>query len=92
MSWTALAMEVEMEQISVAKIVLSQAVITVFALFLAYVKLRQEIHKSRGEKLYDLKLERLKRQLGDFYGPLHMLATSTSDIARKAWGTDMWEV
>jgi len=84
-------MEADMESISIVKIILPQAVITVFGLFFAYVKLKQEIHKFRRERVYDLKLERLKRQLSEFYGPLHMLATSTSDIAKKAWGTDMWE-
>jgi len=36
-------------------------------------------------------LERLKRQLSEFYGPLHMLTVSTGDIAKTAWGTDAWE-
>ena len=76
---------------SVSKVIISQAVITVFALLAAYVKLRQEIRKSRHERVYDLGLERLKRQLSEFYGPLYMLTVSTTDIARTAWGTDMWE-
>jgi hypothetical protein len=27
----------------------------------------------------------------DFYGPLYMLTTSTSQIAITAWGTAIWE-
>jgi hypothetical protein len=72
-------------------LILTQAVITLFAILLAYVKLKQEIRKSRNEKVYELRLDRLKRQLSEFYGPLHMLTRSTTDIAKKAWGTDIWE-
>jgi len=72
-------------------IIFTQAVVTLFAIMLAYVKLKQEIQKSRREKVYELRLDRLKRQLSEFYGPLHMLCTSTTDIAKTAWGTDIWE-
>jgi hypothetical protein len=75
----------------VFKIILTQAVITVFALLAAYVKLRQEIQKGRHERVYDLSLDRLKRQLGEFYGPLYMLTAATTDIAQTAWGTDVWD-
>lgn len=74
-----------------ATIIFTQAVITLFAILLAYVKLSQEIRKARKEKVYDLRLDRLKKQLSEFYGPLHMLSTSTTDIAKTAWGTDIWE-
>jgi len=75
----------------VAKIIIAQAVITVFALLLAYMKLAQEIKKSKEQKVYELKLERLKSQLSDFYGPLYMITTTTRRIAQTAWGTDIWE-
>jgi hypothetical protein len=78
-------------ELSVFKVIITQAVITVFALLAAYIKLRQEIRKGRHERVYDLSLDRLKRQLSEFYGPLYMLTTSTSDIATTAWGTDMWD-
>ena len=70
-----------------ATIIFTQAVITLFAILLAYVKLSQEIRKARKEKVYDLRLDRLKKQLSEFYGPLHMLSASTTDIAKTAWGT-----
>jgi hypothetical protein len=76
---------------SVSKVVVTQAVITVFALLAAYIKLRQEIRKGRHERVYDLSLDRLKRQLSEFYGPLFMLTASTSDIADKVWATDVWD-
>lgn len=80
-----------MKSTEMATIIFTQAVVTLFAIMLAYVKLKQEIRKSRTEKVYALRLERIKRQLSEFYGPLHMLTTSTTDIAEKAWGTDIWE-
>ena len=80
-----------MELSGIAKIVIAQGVITVFALLVAYLKLKQEIKKFKEQKVYELKLERLKTQLSDFYGPLHMIATATKQIAQTAWGTDIWE-
>jgi hypothetical protein len=80
-----------MMESSVSTVIVTQAVITVFALLAAYIKLRQEIRKGRHERVYDLSLDRLKRQLGEFYGPLYMLTASTSDIADTVWGTDVWE-
>jgi hypothetical protein len=73
------------------KIILSQGIITIFAVALGYVKLKQEIAQTKTEKVYELALERLRKQLCDFYGPLFMLTTSTSQIAITAWGTDIWE-
>jgi hypothetical protein len=73
------------------KIIFSQAVITIFALSLGYIKLRQEIRKIRSQKVYELKLDRLRRQLSEFYGPLFMLATTTSQLSKTTWGTDVWE-
>ncbi len=75
----------------VFKIILTQAAITVFALLAAYVKLRQEIRKGRHERVYELSLDRRRRQLSEFYGPLYMLTVSTSNIAKVAWGTDVWD-
>lgn len=80
-----------MELNDVAKIVIGQSIITVFALLLAYVKLKQEIRKSKVQKVYELKLERLKTQLSDFYAALHMMTTATKQIAQTAWGTNIWE-
>jgi hypothetical protein len=40
---------------SVFKVIVTQAVITVFALLAAYMKLRQEIRKGRRERVYDLR-------------------------------------
>jgi hypothetical protein len=58
---------------------------------LGFAKLQQAIAQFKTEKVYDLALERLRKQLCDFYGPLYMLTTSTSQIAITAWGTDIWE-
>lgn len=80
-----------MKPVELGTLLLTQAVITLFAILVAYIKLKQEIRKSREEKVYDLRLDRLKRQLSEFYGPLHMLTRSTTDIAKTAWGTDIWE-
>ena len=80
-----------MKPAEMGTLLLSQAVITLFAVLVAYIKLKQEIKKSREEKVYELRLDRLKRQLSEFYGPLHMLSRSTTDIAKTAWGTDIWE-
>jgi hypothetical protein len=75
----------------VIKIIFAQAVITVFAALLGYVKIRQEIRKSKSQKVYDLQLDRLRRQLSEFYGPLYMLSTSTTQLAKATWGTDIWQ-
>src|SRR5277367_3762502 len=73
------------------KIVLAQTVVTIFAILLGFAKLKQAIAQFKSEKVYDLALERLRKQLCDFYGPLYMLTTSTSQIAITTWGTDIWE-
>jgi hypothetical protein len=54
----------------ITKIIFAQAVITVFAVLLGYVKLSQEIRKSNSQKVYDMQLDLLRRQLSEFYGPL----------------------
>jgi len=75
----------------IIKIIFAQAVITFFAALLGYIKLSQEIRKSKSQKVYDLQLDRLRRQLSEFYGPLYMLSTSTTQLAKATWGTDIWE-
>jgi hypothetical protein len=80
-----------MSEGGIARIIFAQAVITIFAVLLGYIKLRQEIRKSRSQKVYEMKLDRLRRQLCEFYGPLYMLSTSNSQIAKATWGTDIWE-
>jgi hypothetical protein len=73
------------------KIIFAQAIITLFAALLGYIKLRQEIRKSKLQKVYEMQLDRLRRQLSEFYGPLYMLSTSTTQLAKAVWGTDIWE-
>lgn len=80
-----------MKEADIAKIIFAQAVITLFAVLLGYIKLRQEIRKSKTQKVYELQLDRLRRQLSEFYGPLNMLSTSTTQLAKATWGTDIWE-
>jgi hypothetical protein len=80
-----------MSEGDMVKIVFAQAVITIFAVLLGYIKLRQEIRKSRSQKVYEMKLDRIRRQLSEFYGPLHMLSTTTSQLSQTTWGTDIWE-
>jgi len=80
-----------MNEIGMAKIIFAQGVVTIFTILLGYIKLRQEIMKSRSQKVYELKLDRLRRQLSEFYGPLYMLSTSTSQLSKTTWGTDIWE-
>jgi hypothetical protein len=76
---------------AIVKIIFAQAVITGFAVLLSYLKLSQEIRKSKSQKIYDLHLDRLRRQLSEFYGPLYMLSSSTTQLAKATWGTDIWE-
>jgi hypothetical protein len=75
----------------IVKIIFYQAVITCFAVLLGYIKLKQEIRKSKSQKVYEMRLDRLRRQLSEFYGPLYMLSTSTTQLAKATWGTDIWE-
>jgi hypothetical protein len=79
-----------METLDILKIVLTQAVITIFALIVGYIKLRQDIHSSVTQLARTRKLDRLEHQLADFYGPLHMLAASNERAYQTAWGTDVW--
>jgi hypothetical protein len=46
-----------------AKIIFSQGVITIFAVLLGFAKLQQAIAQFKTEKVYDLALERLRKQL-----------------------------
>jgi hypothetical protein len=78
-------------EVDIVKIVFAQIVITLFAALLGYIKLRQEIRKSRSQKVYEMQLDRLRRQLSEFYGPLYMLSTSTTQLAKATWGTDIWD-
>ena len=80
------------------KIIFAQAVITLFAALLGYLKLSQEIRKAKSQKVYDLHLDHLRRQLSEFYGPLYMLSTSTTQLAKATWaqtsgkmfGEELW--
>jgi len=81
-----------MKPAEMGTLLLTQAVVTLFAVMVAYIKLKQEIRKSREENVYELRLYRLKRQLSEFYGPLHILSSSTTGIAKTALGTDIWEI
>lgn len=40
-----------------AAVILSQALVTIFGLLVAYIKLKQEIQKTRHEKVYQLRLD-----------------------------------
>ena len=80
-----------MTEPDITKIIFAQAVVTFFAVLLGYIKLSQEIRKSKSQKIYELHLDRLRRQLSEFYGPLYMLSTSTTQLAKTTWGTDIWE-
>ena len=80
-----------MQNFDMAKVIFAQAIITIFAVALGSIKLSQEIRKMKSQKVYELKLDRIRKQLSEFYGPLYMLATSTTQLARTTWGTDIWE-
>ena len=80
-----------MNNLDILKVILAQAVVTLFAVLLSYLKLSQEIRKTKSQKVYDLQLDRLRRQLSEFYGPLYMLSSSTTQLAKATWGTDIWE-
>jgi hypothetical protein len=81
----------DMQNYEMIKVIFAQATITIFAVALGYIKLSQEIRKMKSQKIYELKLDRIRKQLAEFYGPLHMLATSATQIAKATWGTDVWE-
>jgi hypothetical protein len=81
---------VEMNTSDILKIVVAQAVVTVFAVLVTYVKLRQDFRQYARQQLFSLSVDRLRRQLSEFYGPLHMLSVANERIAKVAWGTDMW--
>ena len=72
------------------KIVLAQAVVTVFAMIVTYMKLRQDFRQYARQQLFSVRLDRLRRQLSEFYGPIHMLSVANERIAKVAWGTDIW--
>ena len=73
------------------KLLLAQSVVTLFAVIAAYVKLRQDFRQYARQQLFSLRLDRLRRQLSEFYGPIHMLAVANERIAKVAWGTDIWD-
>lgn len=75
----------------VEKLVLAQGVITLFAVIVAYVKLRQDFKQYARQQLFSMRLDRLRRQLSEFYGPIHMLTVANERIAKVAWGTDIWD-
>jgi hypothetical protein len=75
-----------MNLIDVLKVVLAQAVITAFAVFVAYVKLRQDFTQYARQQLFAARMDRLRRQLSEFYGPMHMLSVANERIAKVAWG------
>lgn len=79
-----------MTTVDILKIVITQAVITVFALIAGYIKLRQDIYSSVSQLARTHKLERIESQLAEFYGPLHMLAASNDRAYQMAWGKDIW--
>ena len=79
-----------MTSADLAKIVVTQTVLTVFALIVGYVKLRQDIRSSIQKALHTRRLDRLQKQLAEFYGPLHMLAMANEKIGELAWGKDIW--
>jgi hypothetical protein len=72
------------------KVVVAQAVVTIFAVLVTYIKLRQDFRQYARQQLFALSLDRLRRQVSEFYGPLHMLSLANERIAKVAWGTDMW--
>ena len=69
------------------KLLLAQGVVTLFAVIAAYVKLRQDFRQYARQQLFSIRLDRLRRQLSEFYGPIHMLAVANERIAKVAWGT-----
>lgn len=73
------------------KLLLAQGVVTLFAVITAYVKLRQDFRQYARQELFSMRLDRLRRQLSEFYGPIHMLAVANERIAKVAWGTDIWD-
>ena len=79
-----------MDTLDILKIVLTQAVITIFALIAGYIKLRQDIYSSVAQLVRTRKLDRLEHQLAEFYGPLHMLTASNERAYQMAWGKDIW--
>jgi hypothetical protein len=79
-----------MNFLDVARLVLAQAVITMFAMAVAYIKLRQDFRQYRARQLFEARLDRLRRQLSEFYG-IHMLSVANSTVAKVAWGTDVWD-
>lgn len=58
----------------IEKIVLAQVVVTALAMIVTYVKLRQDFRQYTRQQLFSVRLDRLRRQLSEFYGPMHMLS------------------
>jgi len=79
-----------MNSSDVFKIVFAQAVVTAFAVLVTYLKLRQDFQQYARQQLFSVRLDRLRRQLSEFYGPIHMLSIANERIAKIAWGTDIW--
>jgi hypothetical protein len=52
------------------KLLLGQSVITLFAVVVGYVKLRQDFRQFTRQQLFSIRLERLRRQMSEFYGPI----------------------
>lgn len=79
-----------MPKADVVTIIVTQSVIFVFALALAYFKIRRDVATAIEKDINARRLERLERQLSEFYGPLYILTQAKRAIADKAWGTDIW--
>ena len=79
-----------MDYLDILKILIGQALVTAFAAFLGYLKIRQSLSRFRSEKVYETKLDRTKRQLSELYGPIYMRVKSNQRIFDTCWGTDIW--
>jgi hypothetical protein len=79
-----------MDAADIGKVVLAQTVVTIFAMIVTYIKLRQDFRQYTRQQLFAVQLDTLRRQLSEFYGPMHMLSVANERIAKVAWGTDIW--
>jgi hypothetical protein len=78
------------QTVEVVTIILTQSVIFLFGLGLAYFKIRRDVSAAIEKDIHARRIERLERQLSEFYGPLYMLTQAKRAIVEESWGTDIW--
>ncbi len=80
-----------MQSSAVLTLIITQVIATVFSVAVGFLSVYNELRKFRSQKRFEHKIARLEKQLSEFYGPLYMLTKTTEQIAKNAWGTDIWQ-